>query len=80
MIYADDSEILFSRKHVNVISDNISETFESCSAWKKKSILFGPPRKLECVTVFKITCNGHTISSPCSVKYLALFICKIFIK
>lgn len=57
--------------------------FVTCSDWlvdnklslhlgKTESILFGSKRKLKKVKDFNIVCNGHTIESTTSVKYLGL--------
>jgi hypothetical protein len=39
---------------------------------KTECIMFGSKRKLKQVKEFKIVCNGHTIESTKSVKYLGL--------
>ena len=83
ILYADDSAILFAHKDPNVISSKLGNVLESCSSWlvdnklslhlgKTECVMFGSKRKLKHVDDFKIVCNGHTIKSTQSVKYLGL--------
>lgn len=83
LLYADDSTILFSHKDPDQIADKLGKVLESCSDWlvdnklslhlgKTECMLFGSKRKLKKVQEFKVICNGHTIESTNSVKYLGL--------
>lgn len=83
ILYADDSAILFAHKNPSIISQKLGQTLESCSSWlvdnklslhlgKTECLIFGSKRKLKQVKEFKIVCNGHTIESTKSVKYLGL--------
>ena len=64
MLYADDSALLVSGKHPNVIAQTLSEELESCRNWlinnklslhlgKTESILFGTKNKLKTVSNFQ---------------------------
>jgi hypothetical protein len=81
ILYADDSAILYSHKDPDVIRNVLGNELENCSKWlvdnklslhlgKTECILFGTKRKLAKIDKFNICCNGHTIESQNSVKYL----------
>lgn len=81
VLYADDSAILFSHKDPHVISNVLGNELQNCSKWlvdnklslhlgKTECILFGSRRALGKVDNFGVHCNGHTIESQSSVKYL----------
>ena len=81
LLYADDTAILFSHTYPRVIAQKLSLMLDSCKNWlvdnklslhlgKTESILFGPKRKLQSVSVndFSIVCNGINIASKSCVK------------
>jgi len=81
ILYADDSAILFSHKNPDVISKTLGLELENCSKWlvdnklslhlgKTECILFGSKKKLAKVDSFSVHCDGHSIDSQSSVKYL----------
>ena len=83
LLYADDSAILYSNKDPRVISDKLGLELEMCSKWlvdnkfslhmgKTECIIFGSKQKLRKINNFSVECNGHTIKTQRSVKYLGL--------
>ena len=81
VLYADDSAILFSHKDPGVIRNVLGTELENCNKWlidnklslhlgKTECILFGSKKKLTKVENFNVHCNGQTIESQKSVKYL----------
>ena len=81
LLYADDSAILVSAKNKSDIEIRLSEDLQSISQWlicnklslhlgKTESILFGSKQRLKSNSNLNIQCNGHTIGSTSSVKYL----------
>ena len=81
LLYADDTAILVSNKHVDVIELKLRTALETISDWlvdnklslhlgKTESILFGSKRKLSNCENLKVSCNGVNIEAKTSVKYL----------
>ena len=75
--------MLVSGKDPKIIADKLSIELESCRQWmidnklslhlgKTEGILFGTEMKLNSVQDFPINCNGMTISTFSSVKYLGV--------
>ena len=81
LLYADDTAILVSNKHVDVIELKLRTALETISDWlvdnklslhlgKTESILFGSKRKLSNCENLRVSCNGVNIEAKTSVKYL----------
>lgn len=79
----DDSAILYSPTDPAVIFKKLGAELKLCSKWlvdnqlslhivKTECDHFGSRRKLRRVDYFYIECNGHTITTQSSVKYLGL--------
>ena len=83
ILYADDSALLASGKDPKIIADKLSQELERCRQWmidnklslhlgKTEVILFGTKRKLNSAANFSVICNGNTINTSSSVKYLGV--------
>ena len=81
LLYADDSAILVSAKNKCDIENLLSQDLNIVSQWlvcnklslhlgKTESILFGSVQRLKKHGNLDINCNGQTIESKSSVKYL----------
>ena len=79
LLYADDTAILVSNKHVDVIELKLKTALETISDWlvdnklslnlgKTESILFGSKRKLSNCESLKVSCNGVNIEAKTSVR------------
>lgn len=85
LLYADDSAILVSAKNKHDIENTLCHDLNIVSQWlicnklslhlgKTESILFGSQRRLSSQSSLNISCNGQTIESKTSVKYLGAII------
>ena len=83
LLYADDSVLLVSDKDPQIIADKLSHELDPCRQWmidnklslhlgKTEAILFGTKRKLNSVDSFTVSCNGKSINTSLSVKYLGV--------
>ena len=81
LLYADDSAILVSGKCRQDIETILSSEMDVLSQWlisnklslhlgKTESILFGSRQRLKPQPSLNVSCNGHTLESKSSVKYL----------
>ena len=82
LLYADDSTILVSGKRKDIIESALGTKLETVSEWlicnklslhlgKTESVLFGSKQRLsKTEPSLNITCDGHSIVSKESVKYL----------
>ena len=86
LLYADDTAILVSDKHVNAIEARLGTALETISVWlidnklslhlgKTGSILFGTKRKLSNCRNLNVSCSGINTESKTSVKYLGAANC-----
>jgi hypothetical protein len=75
--------LLVSGRDPKTIADKLSQELDSCRQWmidnklslhlgKTEAILFGTKRKLNSVEKFSVICNGNTIVTSSSVKYLGV--------
>ena len=83
LLYADDSALFVSGRDPDVIADQLNRELESCRQWlidnklslhlgKTEVILFGSKIKLSRVKNFKVSCDGMSLISSKSVKYLGV--------
>ncbi len=83
LLYADDSALLVSGRDIGVIEETLSSELYSVSEWlvdnklslhlgKTESILFGTKRKLKKQASLNVKCNGVSIQSSSTVKYLGI--------
>ena len=81
ILYADNTAILVSDKHVNAIEARLGTALETISVWlidnkpslhlgKTESILFGTKLKLSNCINLNVSYNGINTESKTSVKYL----------
>ena len=71
LLYADDTAILVSDKHVDVIEARLWLPLKlSLHLDKTESILFETKRKLSNCRNLNVSCNGINTESKTSVKYL----------
>ena len=74
LLYADDSNILFSHSDPDQNANKLGKVIESCLDWqvdnrlslhlgKTECISLGPKRKLKKVKNFKVTCFDNVIES-----------------
>ena len=80
LLYADDTGILVSDKHVNAIEAILGTALETISVWLidnklslhlgKTVYSVGTKRKLSNCRNLNVSCNGINIESKTSVKYL----------
>ena len=81
LLYADDTAILVSDKHVNATEARLGTALETISVWpidnklslhlgKTESILFGTKQKLSNCRNFNVSCNGINTESNTLIKYL----------
>ena len=80
LLYAVDTAILVSNKHVDAIELKLKTALETISDWlvdnklsihlgKTESILFVSKRKLSNCDNLKVSCNGVNIEAKTSVRY-----------
>lgn len=85
LLYADDSAILVSARNKSDIENKLSNDLNNVSHWlvnnklslhlgKTESILFGSKPRIRSQPSLDITCNGSSIESKTSVKYLGVTI------
>ena len=81
LLYAGDTAISVSDKHVNAIEPRLGTALETISVWlidnklslhlaKTESSLFGTKQKFSNCRNLNLSCNGINIESKTSVKYL----------
>jgi len=85
LLYADDSAILMSARNKSDIENGLSNDLNIVCPWlvnnklslhlgKKESILFGSKPRIRTQPSLDITCNGSSVESKTSVKYLGVTI------
>ena len=90
LLYADDTAILVSDKHVHAIEARLGTALETISVWlidnklslhlgKTESILFGTKRKLSNCRNLNVSCNGINTEFKTSVKYLGASIDNVWV-
>ena len=81
LLYADDSALIVSSKHVPFIEDTLSKELSCLSEWlidnrlslhlgKTETILFGSKRRLRSFNKLSVKCNNVDIKSTSNVTYL----------